>query len=155
LKWLDNWNRGKPYDEQIRPFAFLLAFTPLQGASAPFVETVINQTHRGRPRRSAALHPIAPFDRSPRRALSKVFDRVTGKPIDPEQLKTYAQALEQYHVSPEHKFENGEHLNRGRTERRHVVAIRYSWIGKEANRIDVSGQQDPIVCPVTCFRLER
>ena len=40
--------------------------------------------------------PIAPYDSDPARALSKVFDRVTGKPVPPEQLKTYAEVLGQY-----------------------------------------------------------
>jgi hypothetical protein len=81
----------------------------------------------------------------------KVFDRVTGKPVQPEQLKTYAEVLEQYHLSPEDKFENGQFLDRGRTERRHVVATGFVWIGKEANRVAESGEADPIWSAVEEF----
>jgi hypothetical protein len=80
-----------------------------------------------------------------------VFDRVTGKPIDPKQLKTYAEVLAQYHLSCEDKFENGEFLDRGRTERRHVVATGFVWIGKEANQVGESGEEDPIWSAVEEF----
>jgi hypothetical protein len=76
--------------------------------------------------------------------LSKVVDRLTGRPVHPEQLKTYAEVLGQYHLSPEHKFANGDHFDRGRTERRHVVATGFTWIGKEANQVGESGEADPI-----------
>ena len=52
--------------------------------------------------------------------------------------------LAQYHLSPEDKFENGQFLDRGRTERRHVVATGFAWIGKEANQVGDSGEADPI-----------
>jgi hypothetical protein len=34
----------------------------------------------------------------------------------------YREALAQFHLHPEDKFENGDYLDRGRTERRHVIA---------------------------------
>jgi hypothetical protein len=49
-------------------------------------------------------------------------------------LKTYAQALAQYHLRPEAKFENGDYLDSGPTCRRHVQATQINYIGKEANR---------------------
>ena len=85
------------------------------------------------------------------RALSKLFDRVTGKPIRPEQLKTYSEVLAQYHLSCEDKFENGQFLDRGRTERRHVVATGFTWIGKEANQVGESGEADPIMLSVANY----
>jgi hypothetical protein len=88
---------------------------------------------------------------NPARALSKVFDRLTGKPVRAEQLKTYADVLLQYHLSPEHKFDNGDRWDRGRTERRHVVATGFVWIGKEANQVGESGEADPIWSPVQEF----
>jgi hypothetical protein len=42
--------------------------------------------------------------------------------VSPEKLKTYAEILAQYHLSPEDKFLNGQFLNRGRAERRLVIA---------------------------------
>lgn len=143
LSWLKFWNTGKPYEEQIRPFGFLLAFTPRTGVFAPLVDTPVEQATRGRPPRTDTLTPIAPYETNPKLALSKVFDRITGKPIHPDQLKTYAEMLAQYHLSSELKFDNGEFPNRGRTERRHVIATGFVLIGKEANRIGESGEADP------------
>jgi len=64
---------------------------------------------------------------------------------------TYADVLAQYHLSPEHKFENGDHLDRGRTERRHIHATGFVWIGKEANQVGESGEADPIRSAVEEF----
>ena len=47
---------------------------------------------------------------------------------------TYAEALAQYHLRPEAKFLNGDFCDRGRTERRHVIATQLVHIGKEANK---------------------
>jgi predicted XRE-type DNA-binding protein len=68
------------------------------------------------------------------RTSDKCFDRETGKPVPASQLKTYRQALAQYHLSPETKFLNARYLDRGPTRRRHVQAISIDHIGKEANR---------------------
>ena len=62
------------------------------------------------------------------------FDRETGKPIQASELKTYAEALAQYHMRLEAKFLIGDFFDRGRTERRHVVASQIIHIGKEANK---------------------
>ena len=51
---------------------------------------------------------------------------------------TYAEALAQYHLRPEAKFLYGEFCDRGRTERRHVVATQIVHIGKEANKWEES-----------------
>jgi hypothetical protein len=112
---------------------------------------VVDSPRRGRPSKTETLAPIAPHDSDPARALSNVFDRLTGKPVRREQLKTYAEVLGQYHLSPEHKFANGDHLDRGRTERRHVVATGFTWIGKEANQVGESGEEDPIWSAVEEF----
>jgi hypothetical protein len=151
LNWMACWNDDKPYDVQIRPFGFLLSFTPRTGVFAPLAETLVDRSQRGRPPHSDQLAPIAPYDSDPKRALTKVFDRVTGKRVSPEQLRTYAEALLQYHVSCEDKFVNGRFLNCGRTERRHVVATGFAWIGKEANSIGESGEADPIRSTVEEF----
>jgi hypothetical protein len=39
-----------------------------------------------------------------------------------------------HHLHAEAKFENGEALNRGVTQRRHIEVIAVEYIGKEANR---------------------
>jgi len=54
--------------------------------------------------------------------------------VDRALLKTYRQALAQYHLHPESKFLGGGYLERGVTRRRHIVATSVECIGKEANR---------------------
>ena len=88
----------------------------------------------GSGRLPGSVHPIAPFDRDPATAAGQAFDRVTGDSVSVTQLKTYADVLAQYHLHPEAKFENGDYLDRGCTERRHIVADVVELIGKEANR---------------------
>jgi hypothetical protein len=43
-------------------------------------------------------------------ALDACFDRKTGEPVRPGQLKTYREVLGQYHLQPEAKFANGDYL---------------------------------------------
>ena len=148
LNWMAPWNADRPYNEQMRPFGFLLGFMPRIG---PISETLVDSPRRGRPATTEMLAPIAPYDSDPAGALSKVFNRLTDKPVRPEQLKTYAEVLGQYHLSPEHKFANGDYFDRGRTERRHVVATGFTWIGKEANQVGESGEADPIWSAVEEF----
>lgn len=125
---------------------------PRKGIYSPFSETELDKARRGRPPNTEDLAPIAPYDSDPTRALSKVFDRVTGRPISRDQLKRYSEVLAQYHLSSEDKFENGQFLDRGRTERRHVVATGFVWIGKEANRVGDSGESDPVMATPITFR---
>jgi hypothetical protein len=152
LAWLKLWNVGKPYEEQIRPFGFLLAYTARTGLFTLQPESaLVDNPTRGRPPKDRAPKPIAPYSHDPNRALESVFDRLTGKPVNPEKLKTYAEALAQYHLSPEDKFLNGQFCDRGRTERRHVMATGIILIGKEANQIGESGEADPISSAVEEF----
>ena len=124
---------------------------PRTGIYSPFEATPLDETKRGRPPQTDNIAPIAPYETDPARALSKVFDRLTGNPVRPDQLKTYEEALAQYHLSSEDKFENGRFLDRGRTERRHVVATGVEWIGKEASQVGESGEADPIRSAVQEF----
>jgi len=57
-------------------------------------------------------------------------------------LKTYAETLAQYHLSPEPKFANARYFDRGQTKRRHVVASDVRLIGKEGNRVEEDGLSD-------------
>jgi len=61
------------------------------------------------------------------------------KSFPADQLKTYAEALAQYHLSPESKFANARYFDRGPTDRRHVVASNLRLIGKEGNRVEENG----------------
>ena len=83
------------------------------------------------------------------RKRSSIDKRV---PVTTDQLQTYDEALAQYHLSPETKFDNARHLDSGRTERRHVIATGLVLIGKEANQVGESGEEDPISGTVAEFR---
>lgn len=121
-------------------------------ADPPNAEScVVDRAKRGRPPKCDKFKPIAPYDANPIQALPTVFDRITGERMNPQQLKTYAEALCQYHISNEDKFENGQFLDRGRTRRRHVVATGLVLIGKEANRVGESGEADPLLSSVEEF----
>lgn len=155
LAWLDKWNAGKRYQDQIHPFGFMLAYTSKTGVLAPPPNpSVIDAPTAGRPRKHPTAKPVAPFSRDPSRAFHKAFDRVTGEPVDGVELKTYAEALAQYHLSTEDKFLNGEAYDCGRTERRHVVATGFVLIGKEANHVGDFGEADPIAEAVQVFRIK-
>ena len=59
--------------------------------------------------------------------------------------------LAQYYISPESKTANGQVLDRGPTERRHVVATGLVLIGKEANRVGPNGETDLIASAMEEF----
>ena len=117
-RWFERLNKGRPYAEQVKPFGFLYAL------------------HIGRKAAKKSQHPIAPFDRTRELAVRRAFDRLTGEPIAAADLQTYAEALAGYHLSPESKFRCGEPFDHGRTERRHIQARGFEFIGKEADRYE-------------------
>ena len=144
LSWMKHYNDHKPYSAQIRPFGFLVAPMVRKGVFADMTEPELVDPHkRGRPCKPPDPKPIAPFDTDPEKAVEKCFDRVTGDPITTDQLKTYAEALAQYHLSSEDKFENGEFRDQGTTRRRHIMAESYILIGKETNKVGESGEEQP------------
>jgi hypothetical protein len=133
LGWFKLHNSGREYGDQVKPHNFLIAFQSRQYLTETDGEPWTPK--RGRPRKPSPIRPVAPFSRNISEAAESAFDRGTGKRIEPDSLVTYAEARAQYHLRPEAKFLNGEHLDRGRTERRHVVAKRgLVHIGKEANK---------------------
>ena len=130
--WLAAYNATRPYAHRIRPFGFMLS---LQARKEFVCEIDADASvHLGRPKNLVALKPIAPFERDPVRAAALAFDRETGARIETILLRSYAEALAQYHLHPEDKFLNGDYWDRGRTERRHVIASCVRLVGKEANR---------------------
>jgi hypothetical protein len=133
LKWFEAFNCEREYPGQVKPFNFLNAYHARPQFELSDAEQWA-KPKRGRPRKQSDLKPIAAFNRNIREAAKGAFDRETGKPISATELKTYAEALAQYHLRPEAKFLNGEHCDRGRTERRHVIASQIIHIGKEANK---------------------
>ncbi len=140
LSWYRPYNQERPYRERVRPFGFLLAFHSTSVLTQSERHEVIHQgtVPKGRARRRSAREDlpraIAPYDRDHAVAARQCFDQQTGSPVDVQKLKTYRQALLQYHLQPEAKFENGRHVDRGETIRRHVVASSVQYVGKEANR---------------------
>lgn len=138
LAWFKLWNAGKPYRDQVKPFGFMLAFQGRNGLWAEAQPLDLDALPgRGRPKRvTPKLSPVGPFERDPVAASAAAFDRETGAPLRSDKLMTYAEALAQYHLSPESKFLGGEFMDRGRTERRHVLAAAIRLIGKESNRVD-------------------
>jgi transcriptional regulator with XRE-family HTH domain len=118
LRWFDRYNEGKSYRERVKPFGFLLAY---QAGPPPFAGDHL-------PR------PVSAYDGDLDRVAEGCFDRETGEPVPRDQLKSYHEALAQYHLHPESKFHNGDYTDRGFTRRRHVRATVTEYIGKEANR---------------------
>ena len=80
--------------------------------------------------------PVRVPRRDPYSMLSKIHDRVTGRPVEPRWLRTYAEALRGYHLHPETKFLDGDYTDRGPTRRRHIFAQAIEDIGKEADKWD-------------------
>ncbi|MGB3317437.1 MAG: hypothetical protein WA978_03960 [Sphingopyxis granuli] len=130
LRWFKSYNASRDYRDQVRPFGFMLSYSV---SAMEFSETIVDPSKRGRPKKANPVKPITPFERDGQKAAAALFDRETGKPVDPAILRTYAEALAQYHISPEAKFLNGDFLNRGTTRRRHVYVTHIQHIGKEAD----------------------
>lgn len=145
LAWMDKWNEGRNYQDQVRPFGFLVSLMPRTGPFAKMAdEDVAAPSRRGRPNKPSKPRPIAPFDRDHNRAAQQAFDRVSGEPVDRRALKTYAEALAQFHLSAEDKFENGDFYDIGTTKRRHISTADVKLIGKEANNVGNGGSVNPL-----------
>jgi hypothetical protein len=133
LDWFKRFNRERAYEDQVRPFNFLNSFHARWEFDSPDADQLAI-SKRGRPRKQSLIKPVGPFDEDMRKAAQFAFDRETGNSVEADRLMTYTEALTQYHLRPESKFLNGDFCDRGRTERRHVVATQILHIGKEANR---------------------
>ena len=134
LRWFKSYNLNRAYRDQVKPFNFLLAYqaSPLALSGQ---ESAPKMPGRGNYRRTQpALKPIAPYDSNSSKAAKNCFDRETGELIPSRKLKSYREALTQYHLHPESKFLNGEPFDQGPTRRRHVQVTVVHHIGKEANR---------------------
>ena len=77
--------------------------------------------------------PVAPYDRDPAIAALHCFDRDTGRAVPVRLLKTFAEALAQYRLHPESKFEHADFQDRGQTKRWHVFPTVIENISKEVN----------------------
>jgi hypothetical protein len=130
LAWFKAYNASRLYRDQVRPFGFLLSMSEAFGFGEGRLATAPT---RGRPKKVRKLKPIAPFDSDLAVAVASVFDRDSGKPIAALALKSYAEALTHYHLSPESKFLNADYDDRGTTIRRHVRMTETRHIGKESH----------------------
>ncbi|MEQ3627972.1 MAG: hypothetical protein ABNH49_04925 [Hyphomonas sp.] len=144
LRWMGKYNEGKAKSNQVKPFGFMVAPLASTGVWAEVENPDILATvKRGRPHKQKSYKPIAPFERDTWKAAQHVFDRETGEPVPTGCLKTYAEALALFHLSPEDKFKNGAPWDTGLTLRRYVVATDITLIGKEANKVGEHGQPYP------------
>jgi hypothetical protein len=134
-RWFKKYNANRPYEERVRPFNFMCGFQASVIAAAGEEMFFIGDGSKSpRKTKRRPLRPIAPYRQASKEASVQTFDRETGRPIPADQMKTNAQALAQYPLRPEAKFENGDYLDRGPTRRRHVQATQVNYFGKEANR---------------------
>jgi len=151
LRWMGKYNEGKDYPDQVKPFGFMVAPTAKGAIDLPPEMEVVEEVKRGRAKGFARPKPIAPFERDPALAAERAFDRETGEPVPLDELKSYADVLRFYHLSPEEKFENGGPFDQGLTRRRHVVASDVVLIGKEANKVGEFGKIDSMKDDVSIF----
>ncbi|MET3760700.1 hypothetical protein [Sphingomonas sp. UYEF23] len=130
LGWFKRYNATRSYRDQVKPFGFLLSMTEKYRLGR---ERVVTTPTKGRRKKISKMKPIAPFDTDHAVALASAFDRDTDQPAPMSALKTYANALSQYHLSPESKFLNADYDDRGTTVRRHVHMTETQHIGKESH----------------------
>ena len=130
LRWFGRYNADRPYRDQVKPFGFLFSMTQ---AFQSDQEGTIATLRRGRRKAVRKVRPVAPFDRDHSTALASAFDRGGGEPVPASALKSYADALAQYHLSPESKFLNAAPFDRGTTVRRHIRMAGTQHIGKESH----------------------
>lgn len=135
LRWFRKFNEGKPVERQVKPFNFLYSLMARDQEQPAFGKSHARRG-RGRPKKQQKVCPVAPFDRSPAKAAKSAFDRETGERIDPSRLKSYREAIAQYHLHPEAKFANADFHDSGITERRHIEALLPTCIGKESNALE-------------------
>lgn len=136
LRWFAKYNEDRPYAEQVKPNNFLLAYqiAPDRAHEYPELFEAITNAASDRPANIRWPKPVAPYDTNSAKAAKACFDRDTGRSIPIAALKTYAKALAQYHLRPEHKFLNGDYTDRGITTRRQIIPLAIRHIGKESNR---------------------
>lgn len=130
LRWFKTYNAQRCYRDQVKPFSFLLSMSAAWDVSG---ERIVAPVAKGRRKKLAAIKPVTPFDTDHKKALRFAFDRETGLSVAASALRTYADALAQYHISPESKFSNADFLDWGPTIRRHVRMANIQHIGKEAH----------------------
>jgi hypothetical protein len=142
LGWFDGYNGisngmvEKPYSEQVKPFNFLLS---LQAKSRMEMITSDMAALKCDPLwQHREPRPAAPYSKDIKKAAADAFDRDRPEPthIPEAWLKSYARSLTRYHLHPEAKFIGGNFDERGMLHRRHVHALAFQQIGKEADNLE-------------------
>lgn len=140
LRPFAQFNEGKSYGDQIKPFNFLLSCH-------------INSFGHPIGSDPEKFHLIAPYDSDPRRGLKiKWIDRYSGKQYGittdgyhgdqhTARVKTYGDALTEYEFHPETKNADADGKPSGKQtigllQRRHVCIDQIKYIGKESNLIE-------------------
>jgi hypothetical protein len=132
LRWFDEYNEGRTYGKQVKPFGFLYSLFVKRWYEAEPIEEF--NVPSKKPRHVAtSCKPVAPYDKNLAKAIKKAFDRETGMRVQANALRSYKQVIADYHVHAESKFLNGGQLDWGITRRRYLRAVAFQNIGKEAN----------------------
>jgi hypothetical protein len=141
LKWFDGYNNigkdkvARPYPDQVKPFNFLLSLeikSKMEMANTDMAALSDPLWFRREPR------PAAPYSDGKALTFENAFDRDKPEftPIPASWLKTYARSLVRYHLHSEAKFWGGHYEERGTLRRRHVYAVTFQPIGKEADKVE-------------------
>jgi hypothetical protein len=139
--FLDTFNQGRPYEQQLKPFGFLIAvqvWHPALSVPAGYP-----------PERFQLIHPYEP---DPQRWLGLDWIdhysghsfriHTTGPPApNSVKVKTNQDVLDRYRTHPEPKSLDPDgnpcqRLTHGLLGRRPVAATEIAYIGKEANRLE-------------------
>ena len=133
-------NRNKKYDEQVKPFNFLIS-CHVKSFGHPLG---VDPEH---------FHLISPYDKNPKNWLQKDWiDEYTGKTYGirtwghsgdryAARVKTYGEIIEEYEFHAESKCSdaNGNTCDKqtvGLLQRRHVKIDQLKFIGKESNSLE-------------------
>jgi hypothetical protein len=135
LDWFKAYNEGKSYVDQVKPFNFLLSLqakSRIEMAATDMTALRDPLWIRGRTPR-----PAAPYFKNPKKAGEHAFDRERPNARIPiSWLKSHGRSLIRYHLHSERKFLDGEDDQHGPLRRRHVFALAFQLIGKEADNIE-------------------
>ncbi len=130
MKGLAAYNEAHEEPDRITPFSFMLWLHAKRRRDKHAEDP---QAHWDPDARE--LKPAAAYVRN-LADIGRIFDRVTGEDVPPDDLRSYADILRSYHLHPEAKFLGGGWTGRGVLRRRHVCVDAIVHIGKEADELD-------------------
>ena len=157
LDWFKQFNEGRPYAEQVKPFNFPLSFFARRQE-----DLLASDPARKWYPKFGEIRPVAPYEKDLSKAIPRIFDRSSDQlePVPVEWLRTVADVLRDYHRQPEYKFLGGGWNEEGILRRRHVFAERIEDIGKESDgwEEDEARAEDQdlvLTCPSSSIDRER